>query len=231
MADGFGNRPRILRGAFVEYGLAVPPAMVVFQLNPVELARHRALRVSVPHGLVPGDGEDRLRRYHRSEGDLAKVRDAQTVTVAEETITLSVRLDATDALDEGDGMAQEFGVLPRLSTLELMVAPRGESLIASTIADALADRTGYRFTPAANPPLVLFVWGRKRVLPVNITGMDITETLFDTTLTPVRATVTVQMTAIEGPSLPARYTQLLAESISALNLANIADAAHVVVPG
>ena len=33
MADGFGNRPRILRGAFVEYGLAVPPSMVVFQFT------------------------------------------------------------------------------------------------------------------------------------------------------------------------------------------------------
>jgi hypothetical protein len=231
MADGFGNRPRILRGAFVEYGLAVPPTMVVFQFNPVELARSRMLMVSVPHGLVPGDGEDRLRRYHQSESDLGKVRDAQTVTVAEETISLSVRLDATDALDEGDGMAQAFGVLPQLATLELMVAPRAESLIASTVADALADRTSYRFTPAANPPLILFVWGRKRVLPVNITGLDITETLFDTSLTPLRATVAVEMTAIEGPSLPARYTQAITESMSALNLANIADAAHVVVPG
>jgi hypothetical protein len=231
MADGFGNRPRILRGAFVEYGLAVPPSMVVFQFNPVELARHRSIGISVSESLMPGDGEDRLRRYHQSQGNLAKVRDAQTVTVAEETISLSVRLDATDALDEGDGMAQTFGVLPRLATLELMVVPRSESLLASLVDDALADRTGYRFTPAANPPLILFIWGRKRVIPVNITGLTITETLFDTTLTPVRATVAVEMTAIEGPSLPARYTQALTESISALNLANIGDAAHVVVPG
>src|SRR4051794_28718926 len=197
MPDGFGNRPRILRGAFVEYGLAVPPSMVVFQFNPVELARHRSIGISVSESLMPGDGEDRLRRYHQSQGNLAKVRDAQTVTVAEETISLSVRLDATDALDEGDGMAETFGVLPRLATLELMVVPRSESLIASLAADAPAPRTGYRFPPAANPPLILFIWGRKRVIPVNITGLTITETLFDTTLTPIRATVAVEMTAIE----------------------------------
>ena len=35
------NRPRILHGAFVEFGLSVPPLFVVFQFNPVELSRTR----------------------------------------------------------------------------------------------------------------------------------------------------------------------------------------------
>ena len=34
MADGFPNKPKILRGAFVEFGLSLPPLFVVFQFNP-----------------------------------------------------------------------------------------------------------------------------------------------------------------------------------------------------
>lgn len=231
MPDGFGNRPRILRGAFVEYGLSLPPTMVVFQFNPVQLARQRSLSFDVPDGMQAGGGTDALRRLHQSEPDLAKLRNTQSVTVAEEMITLDVRLDATDALDDGDSIAENFGILPRLSTLELMVTPRGESQIPAAVGALLGATTGYSFTSVANPPLVLFVWGRKRVLPVNITRLAITETQYDTTLTPVQASVAVDMTVIEGPSQPALYTQAITERTSALALAGIADAAGVVVPG
>ena len=30
MTDGFPNKPRILRGAFVEFGLSLPPLVVFF---------------------------------------------------------------------------------------------------------------------------------------------------------------------------------------------------------
>src|SRR5690606_22674403 len=39
MPSGFQNQPKILRGAFVEYGLSIPPLFVVFQFNPVQLSR------------------------------------------------------------------------------------------------------------------------------------------------------------------------------------------------
>ena len=37
------------------------------------------------------------------------------------------------------------------------------------------------------PPMILFIWGRKRVLPVNIDSMSITETEFSADLHPIRA--------------------------------------------
>ena len=43
MPDGFPNKPKILRGAFVEYGLSLPPLVVVFQFNPLQLTRNRSL--------------------------------------------------------------------------------------------------------------------------------------------------------------------------------------------
>ena len=54
---------------------------------------------------------------------------------------------------------------------------------------------------------MLFIFGRKRVLPVNITSLNITETEFSTDLNPIRATVAVSLTVIEGKSVPYRYSQ------------------------
>jgi len=63
------------------------------------------------------------------------------------------------------------------------------------------------------------VFGRKRVLPVNINSLNITETEFSADLNPVRATVTVSLTVIEGPSVPYQYTRAMTEAMSLLNLA------------
>ena len=48
MPGGFRNQPKVLRGAFVEYGLSVPPLIVLFQFNPLELSRRRSQGFSVP---------------------------------------------------------------------------------------------------------------------------------------------------------------------------------------
>ena len=49
MSDGFPNKPRILRGAFVEFGLSLPPLVVVFQFNPLQLTRNRSLTFTAPN--------------------------------------------------------------------------------------------------------------------------------------------------------------------------------------
>ena len=45
----------------------------------------------------------------------------------------------------------------------------------------------------AKLPTVLLIWGEKRVVPVQITGMTINETLFDNKLYPVRAEIEVSL--------------------------------------
>src|SRR3954451_7845830 len=100
MSDGFPNKPRILRGAFVEFGLSLPPLVVVFQFNPMQLTRSRDLSFEYPHPSPPpprrgrrdaatatattgGDGPGKaLRRYHNREGNLLKLQKGQLVTVA-----------------------------------------------------------------------------------------------------------------------------------------------------
>jgi hypothetical protein len=233
MPGGFRNQPKVLRGAFVEYGLSVPPLIVLFQFNPLQLSRRRSQWFSVPASEQERGERRTLRDFHQDPRfeDLTKLRDAQQVTVQPESLGFEIRLDATDKLNEGDAITEQFGIAPQLSTLELMVLPKSESIFGQVI-DALLPG-GFSFTCTQKPPMVLFIWGRKRVLPVNINSMNITETEFSADLHPIRATVDVDLTIIEGPNAAYMYSKALKETMSGLHLANLrlADIQDVVIPG
>ena len=256
MPGGFKNKPKILRGAFVEYGLSIPPLFVVFQFNPVQLTRNRSLNFNIPRaapspppsGSTEGgggneilqalqrsmsSGQTSLREFHHrefpDEDDLLAIRDQQQVTVQEESISFEIRLDATDKLNEGDVITEQFGISPQLATLELMLHPKDESLLGELLS--LLSSSGFSFTRGPNPPMILFIWGRKRVLPVNINSMNITETEFSTDLNPIRATASLSLTVIEGKNIPYTYSKAMKEAMSILNLANITDIANVMIPG
>jgi hypothetical protein len=239
MTDGFPNKPKILRAAFVEFGLSVPPLIVVFQFNPVQLTRNHSLTFAFPG--VPGPAQasggpaivpQRTVRQCRAEAsDLLKLQKQQLVTVQDHTIAFDIRLDATDKLDASDAVTERFGIGPQLSTLELMVYPKQESVIGGAIDALLGKPKGFSFARSSNPPMILFIFGRKRVLPVNINTMSITETEFSAALNPIRATVSVNLTVIEGKNVPYLYSKAMTEAMSLLNVANIADAENVVVPG
>ncbi|MGK5110665.1 MULTISPECIES: hypothetical protein [unclassified Geodermatophilus] len=233
MTDGFPNKPRILRGAFVEFGLTIPPLVVVFQFNPLQLTRSRSLTFAAPAAETGGSAAPlrTIRQFHGTFSDLTELQKQQMVTVQEQSIGFDLRLDATDRLDEEDAITENFGIGPQIATLELMVHPKSESLVGGALAKLLGRPDGFSFTRSANPPLILFVFGRKRVLPVNINSMTITETEFSSDLNPVRATVGVNLTVIEGKSVPYLYSKAMTEAMSALNLAGIADVANVVIPG
>jgi hypothetical protein len=235
VSDGFPNKPKILRGAFVEFGLTLPPLVVVFQFNPLQLTRNRALTFAVPNAPAGQAGSAAPRRtlrdFHGQFSSLLDLQKQQLVTVQEQTIGFELRLDATDKLDDQDALTEEFGIGPQISTLELMTYPKDESLLGGALAALLSKPEGFSFTRSANPPLILFVFGRKRVLPVNINSLNITETEFSADLNPIRATVAVNLTVIEGKSVPYVYSKAMTEAMSALNLANLADIANVVVPG
>jgi len=237
MTDGLATRPKILRGAFVEFGLSVQPLAVVFQFNPVQLTRNRSLTFAFPGASGAGSGGEqgaavpqRTARQCRGEmSNLLDLQKQQLVTVGDQTIGFDIRLDASDKLDDRNASAEQFGIGPQVSTLELMVTPKEESLLGRAV-DALLPK-GFSFTRSANPPLVLFIFGRKRVLPVNITTMNITETEFSADLNPIRATVAVTLTVIEGKSIPYLYTKAMTEVMSTVNLASVTDLTNVVIPG
>jgi hypothetical protein len=106
-----------------------------------------------------------------------------------ETIKLEVEIDAADQLETGDAVTQQYGILPLLSALELIVYPTSSQLVAT---DSLADQGTLEVAPAL-APLCLFVWSQKRVVPVRLTEFSITEEAFDPNLNPLRAKVSLGM--------------------------------------
>jgi hypothetical protein len=234
MPSGFSNQPKILRGAFVEFGISIPPLIVVFQFNPLTISRTRSARADRPATPLNMQGVKILDFAKQAlettfKGDF---RAGQKITVNPETLSFDIRLDATDKLNEGDGLTEQFGIAPQLSTLELMMLPKSQGLLGAVVSSLLGVKKANFafFDDAQNPPVILLVWGRKKVLPVNITNMSIKEEEFSTDLNPIRATVTVSLEVIEGGNLPFIYTKTLKEVMSLLNLANIGDIANTIVP-
>jgi hypothetical protein len=235
--SGFANQPKILKGAFVEFGISLPPLVVVFQFNPLTITRSRTATPVNP-------GSQRSSRSTQSAGlvsalvqggasSLVKFRNGQTLNVQQEKISFDIRLDATDKLNDGDGLTQQFGITPQLSTLEMMMLPKSQSLLGGAIS-ALLGASASRFLcleSIQDPPVILWVWGRKKIVPVNIVSMQIREQQFAFDLNATRAEITVQLEVIEGPNAPYLYTKAAQEVMGALNLANIGDLSKTMVPG
>lgn len=237
MPGGFRNQPKIFRGAFVEYGLSIPPLAVVFQFNPLELSRSRSLSFSVPSEDMNAKGPGlTLRKFHQGIADLTELRNQQDVQVEPESLSFDIRLDATDRLNDGDAQAALFGIAPQLATLELLMEPKSESELGAVVDDirqqlGQGGTPGFTFTGTSKPPMVLFIWGFKRVLPVNINSMQITETEFNSLLAPTRATVSVNLTVIEGVNAPYRYSKVMKEVMSAQHLGSSRDTIEMIIPG
>lgn len=233
-SGGFSNQAKILKGAFVEFGLSLPPLLVVFQFNPLQITRTRTNSVvmaDTPNTSQPTQNLGFAQTVLPSGPAQDAFRANQRITVGRESMSFDIRLDATNPENT---IAEEFGVAPQLSTLELMMLPKGTGVLAGAVS-ALGLLGGapkqFAFTdPAKNPPVILFIWGRKKVLPVDIKSMSIKEEEFSTELNPLRVTVTVSLEVIEGTNVPFLYTQAMKEVMSLLNLTNVGDIANTIVP-
>ncbi len=167
----FPNSPRITKGALIALDPAgfSPLSTIVFQYNPENLTR-----TIQPQG---ASGEGALYETERLKG--API----------ETIRLEAEFDATDKLEEGDDTAEEVGVYPQLSALEMLVYPKTALVAANTIAMNL----GMIEVMPPMGPLTFFVWNWPRILPVRVTEMTITEEAFGRKLNPIRARVSLSL--------------------------------------
>ncbi len=219
MSD-FVLRPSVLRGAFVEYGLSLPPLLFAFQFNPETLTRSRTASYT-PAG---ADGSGTGCR----EGNEAQQRACMSqVQVSEESISLTLTLDATDDLNDSRTIAGEFGIGPQLSVLELMIYPKTDQLFGFPIGNLLGGADQFGAAQAKTIPILLFVWGRKRVMPVVMTSLQITEQEYFPDLNPKRAQVAVQLKVLEGFNPPYLYSHGWRTALAAMNLANIGDFLNV----
>lgn len=160
----FPRSPQIIKGAIIGIDLFNPLAsVIVFQYNPDTMTR--TLR-----GQGSGDGGAR--------SEAMRLKGAPI-----ETIKLDVEIDATDQLEKADGLATTLGIYPQLSALEMLLYPKSALVIANTVLMALGT---LEILPPIGP-FTLLVWGLKRVLPVRLTDLTITEEAYDTGLNPIRA--------------------------------------------
>jgi hypothetical protein len=184
--SAFPGSPKLLKGALIGFDLFNPLAsVVVFQYNPQTLRREVEARMSDAEG-DPGESA-------RLEG------------APKETISLAVEFDATDGLESGAGTATSMGVYPQLSALEMLVYPKTAYIVAQTVLAAL----GTLEIAAPQAPLTLFVWGIKRVVPVQLSGFTIEEEAYDVNLNPIRASATLNLRVLSYSDLrmtnPAYY--------------------------
>ena len=162
----FPNSPRLQKGAIVGVDPLNPLAsVIVFQYNPDTLTRTVTAQAA-------GGNADR--------GEALRLKGPP-----QETIKLDVEIDAADQLEQANPLATSLGLHPTLASLEMLLYPKSALVIANEV---LLNFGIIEIIPP-EAPLTLFIWGIKRVLPVRLTELSITEEAFDPNLNPIRAKV------------------------------------------
>jgi hypothetical protein len=113
----------------------------------------------------------------------------------QESIDMAIEIDAADRLEDGDPIAQEFGVGDRIAALEKMLfagnSPLGQLL---NLAVKLTGATPPLQRPTV--PVTFLVFGVGRIVPVRITRYSIEEQLFLPSLRVLQARITLSMTVL-----------------------------------
>jgi hypothetical protein len=178
------------KGMLVEYALAIPPLVLVFEFNPQSLSRTRTITLKT--GSAPGTqgGYDFLLPTETP-------RVAQGVTVAPETFSMEILLDATDRMNDGEVIATQFGIEPELDTLRTMVEPKSQGPGGLQTLSSLGLGGERAFQRSESASVLLLVWGT-HILPVFLTSLEVTEEAHLPSLIPYRAKATLSMQIIEG---------------------------------
>ena len=233
-----------IRGALVEFmpTFLVPlPNVIIFQFNP-ETMTHTWTQ---PESASSAQGGNPL----------------AVKGVPGEAFAFTLLMDTTDMIADGSpvaqGLAQASGIYTRLAALEMLQYPTGafsaSGLVGSVTAAASAGGVSIggsvsgaaanRNVPLSQVPTVLFVWGRGRIVPVRVTGLTITEKLYDALLNPIHAEATInlrvltpqELQAVTGPladvaKVAYTYSQGLRQALAVANLANAAESIIGMLP-
>ncbi len=174
------STPRILKGALVSLDPPNPnPQVIVFQYNPGTLTR------TLEAQIVEEEGKS---------GSPPRLKGAPV-----ETIKLDVEIDAADQLERGDSTAGDLGIFPQLSALELLIYPRSDLVVTNS---QLLKLGTIEIMPPTTP-LTLFIWGKRRILPVRVTEFSITEDAHHPNLSPIRAKVSLGLRVLSYSDMSA----------------------------
>jgi len=190
----------LTKGALVEYLPTFPPTPVVtvFQYNPESMVH--TWTQAQPSG-KPGV---------ESSNPLA------VPGLPGESFQFTIFLDADDDMvPPGTALAQaaqESGVGTRLAALEMLLYPvtsgqstaRGAASPGGLIGTASAASAPPTWNlPNSTVPIVLFFWNPNRIVPVRVTTLTITETLYDTDLNPAHAQAQLSLRVLTPTELKA----------------------------
>ncbi|NEP49112.1 MAG: hypothetical protein F6K65_09895 [Moorea sp. SIO3C2] len=174
--SAFPGSPRTLKGAIASIDPLIPlPKVIVFQYNPETMTRSLTSRIA-------------SNEPHES---------TKVSLPPEETISLKIELDATDQLETADDTAVNLGIHPQLAALETLIYPMSVEVIAK---EALLLAGTIELLPKS-PPLTVFMWGVKRIVPVQIKSMSINELAYDVNLNPIRSEVSLDMQVLSYSDL------------------------------
>lgn len=177
---GLTASPKVRKAALVAMELQNPASTaIVFQYNPESVSR-----TLQPQFMAEGSGDTT---------DFVRLRGAPI-----ETMRLEVEIDATDHLAEGDPIAHQAGIHPQLAQLEMLLYPK--SSLVTWNSERLMAGSMEILPPAA--PMTFLVWGMKRVIPVRLTELSVTEEQHDPDLNPIRARVSLGLRVLSYNDLP-----------------------------
>lgn len=216
MAD-FPGRPRLLKGALVvfETPIPVPTNIIVFQYNPETMTR----KISQPSGGAQAGGGG-------SASPCATAGDTRnTLLLPTENYQLAVELDAADQLEVGDSVTMAVGLHPALAALEMLLYPPPVEVVLNKALAAFGS--AFVFSPQV--PIVLFVWGAPRVVPVIVNSISVSESAYDQKLNPIQAKVDLDMRSMSDIEL--RNAGVLFESLGYINLVAREVMAHIQIGG
>jgi hypothetical protein len=227
---GLKRSPKFQKGALVQLVkdiVGLVPNVIPFQYNPEKLS----------HSLTP---------WNPFETDQTQ-RGAQAPTVQpfdpKESFNLTLEVDATDGMEDDNPVTVTAGIADRLAALKKLTLPT-EGPVGDLIASASA-LAGRASAQAVRPtvPVVLFVWGPGRILPVRVTSFSVEETLYSPTLFPTQATVTLGLEVLTPDVFKCQsditadlaiaaynYTRLQEDALAAAHIANTVDAIRGLLP-
>lgn len=206
---GYSRTPTTLKGALIYFGapMLIPiPNIIIFQYNPESMSR--TLKPWQPPSRELSVEEGRVQR--------ADLSDEQSLALSqphdpEETFSLELMLDASDALEKPESHPVAFisGVADRCAAIEMLMYPPGDGLLGGLLGtvsgsvsaggvsvggglDGVAEQLERR-----QVPIVLFFWGPGRIVPVRVTSLSIDEQQFSPILYPTRAKATIGLRVLD----------------------------------
>ncbi|MGA2490230.1 MAG: hypothetical protein ABSF99_08600 [Anaerolineales bacterium] len=201
MSDGYSRSPKTLKGALIEFSqrfIGPLPNVIIFQYNPEQLTRTLASYA------MPGEGTSS--DQGSPDGQSGTPANAQPDDPTE-TFSLKLDLDATDSLENGNPVAVVSGVAGRLAALEMLLYPQEDqqsdlrSSVPGSLSGADSSSTDQSRAVRNTVPIVLFVWGPGRILPVRLTSFSVEELFYSPSLYPMHARTTVGLRVLTATEL------------------------------